>query len=293
MKSAGAKDTLCAVRRAYARKMLASVGVKGDARLENAFAETPREAFLGPGPWLITNGTGYSSAPADPALAYQDVLIALKAEKAINNGSPSLHAKWLHAARVEPGDRVVHIGAGAGYYTAILAQLVGAGGRVTALEFDPELAEAAGAHLADYRNVAVVQGDGARWPREPADLVYVNFAVDRPAPPWLEQLKPGGRLIFALGTIARRPGDRAHGVGLCVTRVGEGGAFAAASLGGAWFVRAEGDGGLIAKDAERDALLTAFESGGFDRVRSLRWRVRPSDGAFFVGDGWSLGVDPP
>jgi len=279
------------VRRTYAKQMLARAHVAGDARLENAFAAIPREAFLGPSPWLVTRGVGYRRVPAEPALIYQDVLVALKADKSINNGSPSLHAHWLHAARVKAGERVAHIGAGGGYYTAILSRLVGARGRVTAVEFDPDLAEAARAHLAQYRNVTVVHGDGAGWPREPTDLVYVNFAVDRPAPPWLETLKPGGRLIFPLGTIWRAGGP-SYGVGLRVERIGDDGVYAARALGGAYFVRAEGDARLLAEGEEREALLSAFERGGFDAVKSLRWRVAPSPNhALLVGDGWSLGAD--
>ena len=284
---------LAAARRAFAKQMLASVGASDDARLERAFADTPREAFLGAPPWLITRGVGYTPVPDDPALLYQDVLVALKADKSLNNGSPSLHAHWLHAARVQIGERVVHIGAGGGYYTAILSRLAGARGRVAAVEFDPDLAAAAAAHLASYGNVTLVQGDGALWPREPADLVYVNFAVDRPASPWLERLKPQGRLIFPLGTIARRPGAPSYGLGLRVERVGDDGVYAARSLGGAYFVRAEGDGRLLAEGAEREALLAAFESGALAAVRSLRWRVAASPRALFVGDGWSLGADPP
>jgi protein-L-isoaspartate(D-aspartate) O-methyltransferase len=289
-------DALAVVRRAFARQLVCGAGARDDARLERAFAETPREAFLGPGPWLLTHGVGYESAPADPVIAYQDVLIALKPEKQINNGSPSLHARWLHSAQIKAGERVVHIGAGAGYYTAILAHLAGARGRVTAVEFDEELATAARKNLAPYRNVTVTQGDGAEWPSEPCDVIYVNFAVDRPAPPWLEQLKPSGRLIFPLGTIARKPGrGRAYGAGLRVERVRERQMFAAQSLGNAYFVRAEGDTSrLLASGAEREALIEAFEQGGVDRVKSLRWKGAPApDHAWFVGDGWSLDYDKP
>jgi protein-L-isoaspartate(D-aspartate) O-methyltransferase len=294
MKPGVGNKSLDLIRRTYAKQMLAAVGASGDARLERAFAATPREAFLGPGPWLVTHGGPYTRVSADPTLLYQDVLVALKEDKRINNGSPSLHANWLYAAHVKAGERVVHIGAGGGYYTAILSRLVGSLGRVTAVEFDPDLAAAARAHLAEYRNVTVVQGDGAGWPQEPVDLVYVNFAVDRPAPPWLEWLKPGGRLIFPLGTIARRLGGPSYGVGLLIERIGDDGVYAAKSLGGAYFVRAEGDARLLAEGDEREALLSAFERGGFDAVKSLRWRVAPSaEHALFVGEGWSLGADAP
>jgi protein-L-isoaspartate(D-aspartate) O-methyltransferase len=189
---------------------------------------------------------------------------------------------------------IVQIGAGGGYYTAILAHLVGARGRVTAVEFDQELAAAARKNLSGHRNVTVVQGDGSEWPREPCDVVYVNFAVDRPAPPWLEQLRSGGRLIFPLGTIGRKNG-RAYGAGLRVERVGEKQTFAVRSLGNAYFIRAEGDTArLLASGAEREALLTAFESGAVERVKSLRWGVPASpDRAWFVGEGWSLEYDEP
>jgi protein-L-isoaspartate(D-aspartate) O-methyltransferase len=289
------EDALAVVRRAFARQLVCGAGAQGDGRLERAFAETPREAFLGPGPWLLTKGVGYESAPADPVLAYQDRLIALKPEKQINNGSPSLHAIWLHAAQIKAGERIVHIGAGAGYYTAILSRLVGPRGRVTAVEFDEDLATAARKNLAAYRNVTVVQGDGAAWPRQPCDVVYVNFAVDRPAPPWIEQLKAGSRLLFPLGSIARElHKSRFHGVGLRIERVGETGIFAAKVGGNAYFIRAEGEASTLASDDEREAMLAAFEKGGVESVKSLRWRVPASpEGAWFVGDGWSLEYDAP
>jgi protein-L-isoaspartate(D-aspartate) O-methyltransferase len=63
----------------------------------------------------------------------------LAADRGVNNGSPSLHAKMLNDLAVEPGQHIAHIGAGTGYYTAMLAELTGAAGRVTAIEFDPAL----------------------------------------------------------------------------------------------------------------------------------------------------------
>jgi protein-L-isoaspartate(D-aspartate) O-methyltransferase len=288
------EGALAVVRRAFARQLVCGAGAQNDVRLQRAFAETPREAFLGGGPWLLTRGVGYEAAPADPVLAYQDRLIALKPEKQINNGSPSLHAVWLHAAEIKAGERVTHIGAGAGYYTAVLSRLVGARGRVTAVEFDEDLATTARKNLSGYPNVKVVHGDGAIWPREPCDVVYVNFAVDRPAPPWIEQLKSGGRLLFPLGSIARETNRSSfYGVGLRIERVGGASIFAAKYGGNAYFVRAEGGASvLVASGAERDALLAAFEKGGVERVNSLRWRVPASpDRAWFVGDGWSLEYD--
>ena len=83
------------------------------------------------------------------------------------------------AAAPQPGEHVVHVGAGVGYYTAILAELVGATGRVTALEFDGELAARATANFAQTPHVRVVHGDGTRIVFEPVDVIYVNAVATR------------------------------------------------------------------------------------------------------------------
>ncbi|MBD8909607.1 protein-L-isoaspartate O-methyltransferase family protein [Methylorubrum zatmanii] len=288
---------LATVRRAYAVQMLALAGIGDDPALEDAFATVPREAFLGPPPWQIARPGGYVPLPkADPALAYQDVLFALAPGRGVNNGSPSLHALWLHRAGCAPGSRVVHLGAGTGYYTALIAHLVGATGQVTAVECDGSLADRARANLSHLPNVTVIEGDGARWPQDEADCIYVNFSVERPAPAWLDRLGIGGRLVFPLGIPAPQRGSGGrhalHGAGLCVRRQGEG-AFSVRWLGGAIFVCAEGGtGDLIGSDAEREALKNAFERGGIEFVRSLRWRQRPDPTrSWFTGSGWSLSYD--
>lgn len=127
----------------------------------------------------------------------------------MNNGSPSLHAKLLQALAVKPGDRIVHVGAGTGYYSAILSELVGPAGQVTAIEFDATLADQAARFLADRPNVTVICSDGAAWPQAPANGVYVNFGVIRPADRWIENLAPRGRLVFWLGG----PGPQREGMG--------------------------------------------------------------------------------
>ena len=155
---------LAIVRGAFARQTLAVAGVLGEAdpRLEQAFADVPRERYLGPPPWQITQPPGgYITLPvADPVLAYQDVLFALSPERGVNNGSPSLHARWLHAMAPREGNCVAHIGAGAGYYTALLAKLVGLSGYVVALEFEPKLVEYGASQLAP---LAQRYGCPRRW----------------------------------------------------------------------------------------------------------------------------------
>ena len=94
-------------------------------------------------------GQRYRITPdPDPVYLYTDDVIGILPERNLNNGQPSLHAALIAAAAPQPGEHVVHIGAGVGYYTAILAELVGIAGRVTAIEFDAELAVRARANFA-------------------------------------------------------------------------------------------------------------------------------------------------
>jgi protein-L-isoaspartate(D-aspartate) O-methyltransferase len=299
--ASGAFDetALATVRRGYARQMLALVGIDRlkAGRLEEAFATIPRERFLGPPPWKIMRPpAGYLDLRQnDPVLLYQDVLVALAPERGVNNGSPSLHAHWLNAVALKEGERVAHIGAGSGYYSAIIAHLVGPSGRVIAVEFDAALAEAAKRNLEDFANVEVVQADGGHWPRDDVDCVYVNFAVTRPAGPWIERLAGEGRLIFPLGVprarrLRRGRRDGPFGAAFLITRLTEREAFSARWLGHAFFVGAEGE--LAESREEREALIAAFERGGAESVHSLRWRTPPSPArSWLVGAGWSLSFD--
>jgi protein-L-isoaspartate(D-aspartate) O-methyltransferase len=150
------------VRRAYAKQILAVHGLR-DARLELAFASVAREQFLGQGPWQTCRGPGsYTPTPSkDPVYLYTDALFGIVPERAINNGQPSLHAALLAAASIKEAEHVVHIGAGTGYYTAIMASLTGDTGSVTAIEFDPELARRARVNLASIPTIRVIRGNGA------------------------------------------------------------------------------------------------------------------------------------
>jgi protein-L-isoaspartate(D-aspartate) O-methyltransferase len=130
-------------------------------------------------------------------------------------------------------------------------------------------------------NVRVVDGDGARQPRTPADGVYVIFVVARPADRWIENLARDGRLVFPLGV----PGPK---------RPNSGGRHsdrdAARAISTAYFVCAEGE--FEAHREELERLRAAFEAGGIDTVRSLIWK-RPalSDRCWFAGKDWALSRD--
>ncbi len=119
---------------------------------------------------------------------------------------PYMVAVMSALAAIGPGDRVLEIGTGCGYQSAILAELAA---RVVSVEVVPALAERAAARLAalGYGNVEVHRGDGARgWPAgAPYDAVVVTAAAEGRAPPaLLEQLVPGGRLVIPIDYGVRR-----------------------------------------------------------------------------------------
>lgn len=191
---------LSIIRAAYAKQVLAAAWVVDNARLEAALSATRREDFLGAGPWWIFRRfRDYVTTPdADPVYLYTDDLIGILPERHLNNGQPSLHAHLIHQASPAAGEHVVHIGTGTGYYTAILAHLVGSSGRVTGIEYEPELAARAKANFAAYPNVEIIEGDGALVAFDTADVIYVNAGCTRPAEGWLDRLADGGRLILPM-----------------------------------------------------------------------------------------------
>jgi protein-L-isoaspartate(D-aspartate) O-methyltransferase len=183
--------------RSFFAKQMACASRSIDPRLERIFEAVPREAFLPPGPWKIVVGETYLDTPsADPSYIYQNNLVALNADKGINNGEPYLHAAWICAAAPQPGETVTHIGAGSGYYSAILSMLVLPDGVVNAVEIDEELAAAARANLVPFENVSVIAENAVSLSMAPSDLIYVNAGVVAPPLHWLQALRPGGRLIF-------------------------------------------------------------------------------------------------
>src|SRR5258705_196282 len=82
----------------------------------------------------------YRTPEKSPRRLYQNVLVSIDARKGINNGSPSLWAFLFDQLDLKPGERVLQVGAGTGYYTAVLATLVRRRGRVDAIEFEKRLA---------------------------------------------------------------------------------------------------------------------------------------------------------
>jgi protein-L-isoaspartate(D-aspartate) O-methyltransferase len=262
------------------------------APLVEALASVPREKFLPEGPWLMLEGTeGYASTPdADPARVYRDAAIGIDPTRLLNNSQPGLFARLLEELRVAPGERVVHLGCATGYYTALLAALVGPDGAVTGVEIDPRILRRARRGLRRVRQADVVQGDALEYDAGPADVILVDGGVTHAQPHWLDRLLPGGRLSLALTAI--RPPSRIsrllrNDVGrlLIVTREGE--------HFGARFTEGLGISALYgAKDAERQrALEEAFRRGGHEAVRSVRRDAHePEASCWFHSDGFCLSV---
>jgi protein-L-isoaspartate(D-aspartate) O-methyltransferase len=272
------RDTLAARRAAYAHEVAARFGPP-DPAVEAAFATVPREAFLGPPPWTFSGGGTRSwSGTSDPASLYQDQLVALDRAKGINNGQPSLHAHCISALRLPRTDHVLHIGAGTGYYSAILAELAGS---VDAYEIEPGLAARAVVNLAPWRNVTV-HAESATGRRLPdADAIYVSAGASHPDPFWLGALREGGRLLFPL------TGDQGWGGMLLIKRQGP--HFAARFISDCGFINCAG-----LRDPVIAARLTAvFKEGGKERVRSLTRQPPPDPATWFAGDGWYLSTEPP
>ena len=258
-------------RRFYAALLARQAGAQ-DPRIETAFAIVPRETFLGRGPWPIIAGSATVMTPsADPAYLYRNMLVALDPEKGINNGEPLLHAMWMARVAPRPGEAVCHIGAGTGYYSALLSLLVSPGGAVTACEIEPSLAVRAARNLAPYANVKVVHGDATVLDLPASDVVYVNAGVAAPPLSWLDALKPGGRLVFPW-----RPTD-AVGLAMLVTRTGTG--FACEAFMRSWFIPCAG-----AADAGRATLLPTRETARAIRSLRLSRDGLPDDSAVVIFD---------
>ena len=145
--------------------------------------------------------------------AYEDAALPIAGGQTISQ--PWVQARYLELAGLTGRERVLEIGAGSGYQTALLAMLADA---VFAIERIPALAQSARGALeaAGVRNVTVLVGDGTLgWrPFAPYDAILVAAASPEVPAPLVEQLAPGGRLVIPLGdrssqvlTVVQRLGD--------------------------------------------------------------------------------------
>ncbi len=169
-------------RRHMVRTQLASRGI-ADRRVLAAMARIPRETFVDP---RHTND------------AYADGPLCIGCGQTISQ--PYIVALMTEAARIRRRSRVLEVGTGSGYHTAILAHL---GHHVWSLERHAALAREARARLdrLGIDNVTIVVGDGAAGHPDaaPYDAIVVAAAAPQPPAPLVDQLAPHGRLVIPLG----------------------------------------------------------------------------------------------
>lgn len=264
--------TLEDCRQFYSEEIRFAANISSVPLLE-AFARVPREKFVGPGPWKIAavefgpGGATYVQTPdAEPRHVYHNVPVALDLSRDLSNGQPAALAKCIDALDIKSGMRAYHLGCGVGYFTAILAEVVGRSGSVVASEIDPELATRASQNLAMYPNVSVHRGDGTDFDMERCNAMLINAGVTHPHPKWLERLNQGGNLVLPL-TMATGMGMGANlgrGVMAKITRQARG--FSARVVSVVTIYSCVG-----MRDAQLEqALGKAMATGNLFKLRSLR-----------------------
>jgi protein-L-isoaspartate(D-aspartate) O-methyltransferase len=241
--------------------------------LVDAFAKVPREKFLGPGPWQLGSAEGRAMSAAglgqlsyvtveDPREVYHNVVVSLDRAKDINNGQPSSLGRWIDALALKSGERVYHLGCGVGYYTAIMAEVVGGSGKVIGLELQPELAERAKQNLANYAQVTIEAGDGAAFDPGDCDAMLINCGVTHPQVIWLDRLREGGRLIVPF-TMAM---NATIGQGMMTKIVRSGRTYATELVTPVGIF----SGGTLRDAALEPQMLKGLQTGGLLKLKSVR-----------------------
>ncbi|HWF05395.1 MAG TPA: protein-L-isoaspartate(D-aspartate) O-methyltransferase [Candidatus Angelobacter sp.] len=175
-------DSFAAERSVMVEKQLRQRGIR-DERLLAAMGRVPRHEFVDPQSW---------------PQAYGDHPIAIPEKQ--TTSQPYMIAAMIQAAQIQLQDRVLEIGAGSGYQTALLAELAG---QVFAVERHLSLAAAA-CHTLErlgYRNARIITADGSLGFPEaaPFDAIIVSAAAPSIPQALAEQLAIGGRLVVPVG----------------------------------------------------------------------------------------------
>ena len=219
-------DDLALRRRFFAEEIEAIANLRTPGLVE-ALASVPRERFLGPGPWTVRSESDFGAPPrqtldADPRHVYHNLAIGIDPSRQLFNGQPALLATLIEALTLAPGSRVLHIGCGAGYYTALMARVVGPGGRVVGIEVDEALAATAAANLREWPWTEVRHGDGSAIGSGSFDAVLVNAGVTHPLDAWLDALASGGRLALPLTATMAAMGPIGKGPVILLSKKAEG-----------------------------------------------------------------------
>jgi protein-L-isoaspartate(D-aspartate) O-methyltransferase len=271
--------TIDEYRRFFAEEIRFAGHIQSTAVIE-AFARVPREKFLGAGPWEIASPEIRALSTAgiqtsyvvidDPRHLYHNVVVVLDKAGDINNGQPTALARWIEAMDLRAGDRAYHLGCGVGYYTAIVAEVVGPHGSVTAVEVNPNLAARAQQSLSTYPNVAATAADGATFDPGECDAMLINAGMTHPSPLLLDRLRDGGRMVVPV-TMAT---TATLGVGIMAKIIRNGNKFSAQVVTPLGIYSC-----TSMRDARREPLLrTAMTSGALMKVKSVRRDAHePSD----------------
>jgi protein-L-isoaspartate(D-aspartate) O-methyltransferase len=271
-------------RRFYADEIRFVANLNSPALIE-AFARVPREKFIGPGPWQVGSaearalsavgiGTSAYVPVDDPRHLYHNVVVVIDAAGDINNGQPSALALWINALQLEPGRRVYHLGCGVGYYTAIMAEVVGPSGSVVATEIDSNLAGRARENLSNYTNVQVHAVDGGEFDPGECDAMLINAGVTHPHPLWLDRLRDDGRLVLPI-TLAT---SETLGAGLMTKIVRQGSRFSAHGVSPVGIYSCKS-----VRDPELEPLVrSAFTTQAFFKLKSLRCESHEQDATCLV-----------
>ena len=164
------------------RTQLADRGIR-DVRVLDAMRNVPRHEFV------------TESLQQD---AYDDHPLPIGSDQTISQ--PYIVALMLQHLALQPADRILEVGTGSGYVTALLSKLCAA---VYSVERHAELAFSAERRLArlGYPNVKIRVGDGSRgWPEyAPYDAILVSAAASEVPPLLFDQLREGGRMMVPVG----------------------------------------------------------------------------------------------
>lgn len=191
--------------RAQLAARLVADGAVTSPEWKAAFAEVPRHVFVP----VFYRQSPTEQRPVDANSpvewlegVYRDELLVIRPDARSSSTVPSLMATMFEALGVEDGNQVLEIGTGSGYNAALLSHRLG-DQQVTSMDIDPELVADATARLSsiNYRPTLGV-GDGLEaWPaRAPYDRLIATCAPDRVPYRWLEQMRPGGRIVTPVAT---------------------------------------------------------------------------------------------
>jgi protein-L-isoaspartate(D-aspartate) O-methyltransferase len=251
-----------------------------------ALAAIPRERFLPPGPWIVQSeqGSPRPTADADVAHVYHNYSVAIDPARQLFNGAPAFVCGLMEALALREGARVLHVGAGLGYYSAMLAHVVGPSGDVLAVEVDHALAQAAADALAGMHWVTVAAGDAGDIVSDGFDAIFVSTGVTHPPAAWLDALADGGRLLLPLTATIPAMGPIGKGVVLLITRRSAG-VFDARVMTFIAIYSAIG----VRDDALNEQLGKAMMRTPFPRLRGLRRDAHePSAACWLHGDDFCL-----